>query len=112
MKVPIRDTAETSRQLRKLNEILSEDTELDGTDLRVLLYLSTQTNFDGPVHISQMEMAFATGKWKTHISRAIKSLVNSGILIPSDKGVRASEWQINLEHKVKKSTAGAKALKR
>lgn len=108
----VKDTAETSRQLRKLNDILVEETGLDPTEIRVLLYLSTKTNFDEPIHVSQIEMALAMRKWKTHISRAIKTLVDIGILIPSDKGVRASEWRINMEHKVKGSTVGEKALKR
>jgi hypothetical protein len=109
MEVKVKDNAETSRLLRKFNEILAQEESLEPLQYRVILYVSTRTNFDEPIHMSQMEMALELRKWKTHISRAVKGLVDLGILIPSDKGVRASEWRLNLDHKVKKSAVMEKA---
>jgi predicted transcriptional regulator len=67
-------------------------------DLRVFLYMSQRLNFEKPVHVPQMEIATVLGKQRTHVSRALRRLVEIGILIPGPGGTRASEWMLNPDY--------------
>ena len=91
--------SETPEQMRKrINEAVAMDNKLDGVDVRVFLYLSAGGAFEGHVHIPQMELAIALGRRKEHISRAIRRLTEKGVIVPSEKGTRGSEWRINPDY--------------
>lgn len=91
-----RAAAETQEQIRdRVNQAVAMDPDLDGVDVRVYLYLSAKLNFESLTYHPQLELAIALGRRKEHISRAIRRLVEAGILIVGPKGTRASEWQLN-----------------
>ncbi len=74
------------------------DENLDGVDLRVFLYLSNRLGFEGFVCVPQIELATMLGRRKEHISRAIRRLVEAGVLIAGPKGTRTSEWRLNPDY--------------
>jgi predicted transcriptional regulator len=89
-------TEEAAR--RRLNEAVAMNLDLEGMDLRVFLYMSARLNFEKPVHVPQMEIAALLGKQRTHISRALRRLVEMGILLPGPGGTRTSEWMLNPDY--------------
>ena len=89
-------TEETAR--RRLNEAVAKNLDLEGMDLRVFLCISARLNFEKPVHVPQMEIAALLGKQRTHISRALRRLVEMGILLPGPGGTRTSEWMLNPDY--------------
>jgi predicted transcriptional regulator len=80
---------------QELNEYVAARTDLDGVDVRVFLYLSGLLNFERFVPVPQIQIATVLGRQKTHISRAIRSLVGAGILVAGPNGTRSSEWRLN-----------------
>jgi DNA-directed RNA polymerase specialized sigma54-like protein len=89
-------THETNEQIRdRVSMAVAVDPELEGTDLRVFLYLIARLEADGFFRVPQLEMAMAMGKRKEHISRAIRRLTEAGVIAAGPKGNRASEWQLN-----------------
>jgi len=82
----------------KMHETLALDLELDGVDLRVFLYLSSQVGFDEFVYIAQIELATVLGRRKEHISRSIKKLLERGFIEQSDEKVRSSKWRLNPDY--------------
>src|SRR5580704_15985766 len=90
---------QTSEQIRnRVNEAIAMDPDLDGVDLRVFLYLSSRVGFEDYIHVPQIELATVLGRHKTHISRAIRKLTENGVIVPSPKGARASEWRLNPDY--------------
>jgi predicted transcriptional regulator len=89
-------TEETLR--RRLNESIAMNLDLEGMDLRVFLYMSPRLNFEKPVHVPQIEIATGLGKQTTHISRAVRRLMEVGVLIAGPGGTRASEWMLNPDY--------------
>lgn len=92
----VKKSSETTEQIR--NRILDElpnHPDLDGVDIRVFIYLFTRLNFDEFKHIPQIKISVALNRQKTHISRSMKLLTELGFIIPSDKGIRGSEWKLN-----------------
>jgi predicted transcriptional regulator len=92
----VKKSSETTEQIR--NRILDEVSyhpDLDGVDIRVFLYLFTRLNFEEFTHIPQIQISAALNRQKTHVSRSMKLLTQVGLIVPGDKGVRASEWRLN-----------------
>jgi predicted transcriptional regulator len=90
---------ETVEQIRcRIHEAIALDSGLDGVDLRVFLYLSARVGFQEFVHVAQVELAATLGRRKEHISRSIRKLMERGLIVPSPKGSRASEWRFNPEY--------------
>jgi predicted transcriptional regulator len=95
----VRKADKTYEQIRnRINESLAIDTELDGVDLRVFLYLSARVGFEEFVHVPQTELAAALERRKEHISRSIRKLTENGFIVYSPKGARASEWRLNPDY--------------
>jgi predicted transcriptional regulator len=91
--------SETPELMRKrINEAVAMDAELDGVDVRVFLYLSAAGAFDEHVHVPQIQLAMMLRRRKEHISRAIRNLTENGVIVPSEKGTRGSEWRINPDY--------------
>jgi predicted transcriptional regulator len=89
----------TEHELRQgLNEYVSTSLDLDGVDLRVYLYLSARLDFESPAHVPQIEIAEALGRQKTHISRAVRNLVQAGVIVPGPDGTRASQWLLSRDY--------------
>jgi hypothetical protein len=92
----VKKGSETTEQIRnRILDEVSNHPDLDGVDIRVFLHLFTRLNFDEFTHIPQIQISAALDRQKTHISRSVKLLTELGLIVPSEKGVRASEWKLN-----------------
>jgi hypothetical protein len=85
-----------SVELAEFNRRVAASEMLDGTDLRVYLYLSQVVGFEEYTSVTQMDLAMSLDKFPQHISRSIRRLIEAGILIrdPED-GLRSSRWRFN-----------------
>ena len=94
-----KDNTETHENTRRLMyEAMATNLAMDGVDLRVFLYLCARLNFEEPIHVPQIKMAGELDRRKPHISRSIKKLAEEGVILPSDKGPRSSEWRLNPDY--------------
>src|SRR5919198_6131181 len=62
---------------------LAKDKEITGECYRVLMILLGQLDFENWIYVSQKEMAEFLGLQKSQVSRAIRLLVEKGILLRS-----------------------------
>jgi hypothetical protein len=91
--------AETPEQIRtRVYQTAALDSSLDGTDLRVFLYLCNTLSFDALTYFPQLEFVTLTGKGKPAISRAFRRLVEAGALLSGPEGNRASKWRLNPDY--------------
>lgn len=86
------------RKARILHRMLALDSELEGVDLRVFLYLSSKLDHRKPVLVPQTEIAELMGKKTAHISRAVRRLKDKGILIAGEKVGRSATWRLNPDY--------------
>jgi predicted transcriptional regulator len=86
------------RCLRCVNENLAMDAALDGVDLRVALYLVSKLNFTSFKVVQVNELAAMLGRRSEHVSRSIRKLESSGVIIPGSKVGRSVEWRLNPEY--------------
>jgi hypothetical protein len=94
-----KSVVETKEQIRnRVSQAVAMDPDLDGVDLRVFLYMSPRLNFEDFIYQPQLELSVALGRRKEHISRAIRRLMEAGILVAGPKGTRASEWRLNPDY--------------
>jgi predicted transcriptional regulator len=92
----VKKGSETTEQIRnRILDEVSNHPDLDGVDIRVFLHLFTRLNFEEFTHIPQIQISMALNRQKTHVSRSIKLLTELGLIVASDKGIRASEWRLN-----------------
>lgn len=95
----VKRIVETEQQIRqRIHEAVSMDENLDGVDLRVFFYMSMRLEFNDCVYVPQLELATMLGRRKEHISRAIRRLIEAGVLVAGPKGTRASEWRLNPDY--------------
>jgi len=95
----VKKTVESFEVIRaRVCATIAMDLELDGVDLRVFLYLNSRLGFDTFTHVPQIELATMLGRRKEHISRSIRALIAAGVLVPGDRGPRASEWRLNPDY--------------
>lgn len=59
---------------------------------RVFMYLNARLDFHNVIHVPQTEIAKALGMHKQSVHKAVKKLVELGILIP---GPIPSAWRLN-----------------
>jgi hypothetical protein len=94
-----RKGTETLEEMRtRVCQTAALDYELDGTDLRVFLYLCNLLNFDEPIYYAQLELVALFGKTKPAISRAFRRLTEVGAILPGPEGNRASKWRLNPDY--------------
>lgn len=67
--------------------IMAEDKELTGETLRVLMLVLSELEFENYITIKQAAIAQRLAMQKTHVSRAMKLLVNKGIILKVKEGV-------------------------
>lgn len=105
-----RKALETVEEMRtRVYQAAALDYSLDGTDLRVFLYLCNTLSFEEPRYFAQLELVALTGKGKPAISRAFRRLVEAGALISGPEGNRASKWRLNPDYGKAKRSANSSA---
>jgi len=74
---------------------IAKDREMTGETYRVLFYLLSKLDFENYIHVTQGDAAAALGLQKTHVSRAVKTLCDKGILLKGPKVGRSATYQLN-----------------
>ena len=92
---PIFESVGFSKKARAIHRSLATDTELDGVDLRVFLYLTSCLDFENFLQVPQVEIAEALGRRRAHISRSMAKLKAKGVIIAGPKVGRAAVWRLN-----------------
>ncbi len=67
-------------------EIIATDKDMTGETLKVMLLLMGNLEFENYIHIKQVELAKKLDMQKTHVSRAMRLLVNKGIILKVKSG--------------------------
>ena len=67
-------------------EIIATDKDITGETLRVLMILMSSLEFDNYITIKQVAIAEKLKMQKTHVSRAIKLLVDKSIILKVKEG--------------------------
>ena len=83
------------RKVQEIHRALAMDTELDGVDLRVFLYLTSCLDFENFLQAPQLEIAEALGRRKEHITRSMAKLKAKGVVIAGPKVGRSAVWRLN-----------------
>lgn len=92
------EKADGNSKLRAMHRALAVDTELDGVDLRVFLYLFSRLDFENYMRVSQLEIAEVLERRKEHISRSMRKLTEKRIILEGGKVNRSSTWRLNPEY--------------
>jgi CRP-like cAMP-binding protein len=92
---PIFEKVGFGSKVREIHRTLAMDTELDGVDLRVFLYLSARLDFENFLQVPQLEIAEALGRRKEHITRSMAKLKAKGVVIAGPKVGRSAVWRLN-----------------
>jgi len=75
-------------------------------DLRVLMKLLAKLDFDNYIQISQVEVATALDMDKSQVNRAIKRLIERGIILKGPKIGRSNTYRLNPHYGWKGSARG------
>jgi len=78
----------------KLEE-MSQDAELAGYPLRVMMALMARLGWDNWLHVNQTEMAKRLEMDRANVSRAIKLLTDKGLIIKGPKMGRSHAYKLN-----------------
>jgi predicted transcriptional regulator len=81
-----------------VQKALAMDTDFDGVDLRVFLYLTSRLDSENFLQVPQMEIAAALGRRKEHIARSMAKLKDRGVIISGPKVGRSAVWRINPDY--------------
>lgn len=92
---PIFERVGFGKKAREIHRTLAIDTELDGVDLRVFLYLTSCLDFENFLQVPQLEIAEVLGRRKEHISRSMAKLKSKGVVIAGPKVGRSAVWRLN-----------------
>jgi predicted transcriptional regulator len=76
-------------------DIIAEDKDIRGFDLRVFLKVCARVDFENWVHLPIKELGEELRIDKSQISRSIKVLVNKGVLLKSEKIGRSYAYRLN-----------------
>jgi len=74
---------------------LAKDKELTLAPKNVLLYLLSQLDFENFIQVQQVDIANALEMDKAKVSKAIKLLLEKGVLIRGPKLARSSSFRLN-----------------
>ncbi len=77
---------------------IAKDHELTLEPMNILLYLFGQLNFENYLHVSQKDIAEALGMKKGNVSRAIKLLIDKGIILDGPKVGKTKTYRLNPDY--------------
>jgi len=63
--------------------------------MRVLWYMVGRLDFENFIQVPQTEIAEELGMHKQHVNRAVKILIDRGVLLRGPKVGRSSSWRLN-----------------
>lgn len=93
-------------------ESLAKDRELTDEPKRVLLFLFSRLDFENYIQLHQSEIATELSMAKSHVSRAIKLLVDKKILFKGPKIGRSSSFRLNPHYGWKGKVSGLREAQR
>jgi predicted transcriptional regulator len=77
------------------NEILAKDKDLTLEPMRVLHFLMSRLDFENFIQVPQTEICEQLEMKKPNVSKAVKLLVEKGIIIRGPKVGHSSSWRLN-----------------
>lgn len=75
--------------------LLTIANELNHDQMRVLMALLADLDYENYIQVAQIDIAEALRMQKTHVSRAIKNLIEFGIIIEGPKIGRSKTYRLN-----------------
>lgn len=92
--------------------LLTIANELNHDQMRVLMALLADLDYENYIQVAQMDIAEALNMQKTNVSRAVKNLLEFGIVIEGPKIGRSKTYRLNPQFGWKGTTINhKKALK-
>jgi hypothetical protein len=92
---PVFERVGFSKKVRAIHRKLAIDTELDGVDLRVFLYLTDCLDFENFLQAPQAEIAGVLGRRAEHIARSMAKLKAKRVVIAGPRVGRSAVWRLN-----------------
>ena len=78
--------------------LLSIANELNHDQTRVLLALLADLDYENYIQVAQIDIASALGMQKTHVSRAVKGLLERKIVLEGPKVGRSKTYRLNPQY--------------
>jgi len=75
--------------------LLTIANELNHDQMRVLMALLADLDYENYIQVAQVDIAEALNMQKTHVSRAVKNLLDFGIVIEGPKIGRSKTYRLN-----------------
>lgn len=75
--------------------LLTIANELNHDQMRVLMALLADLDYENYIQVAQIDIAEALNMQKTHVSRAIKNLLEFGVIIEGPKIGRSKTYRLN-----------------
>ena len=75
--------------------LLTIANELNHDQMRVLMALLADLDYENYIQVAQVDIATALNMQKTHVSRAVKNLLEFGIVIEGPKIGRSKTYRLN-----------------
>ena len=75
--------------------LLTIANELNHDQMRVLVALLADLDYENYIQVAQIDIAEALNMQKTHVSRAVKNLLEFGIVIEGPKIGRSKTYRLN-----------------
>ena len=76
-------------------ERLASDPDMTGESFRVFCKMAANLDYENYIKITQKEISESLGIRKQHVSRAVKLLVNKGIIIKGPKSGMSNTYRLN-----------------
>ena len=91
--------------------IIAKDRELNGQAMRVLMLVLSELDFENYINIRQVDIAKELDMQKTHVSTAMRLLVNKGIILKVKEGTTTA-YKLNPHYGWKGKVSNMEAEKR
>jgi len=75
--------------------LLSIANELNHDQMRVLMALLAELDYENYIQVAQIEIAEALKMQKSHVSRAVKNLIDFGVILEGPKIGRSKTYRLN-----------------
>lgn len=76
-------------------EALARDKDLTGKPMSVLMYMFSKLAFENYIYLQQTEISKALNLCQPNVSRAVKLLLDKGIILPGPKLGRSKSYRLN-----------------